>query len=130
MIRAAHIAHLRRASPFDDGLPPAQPKVLREQLLAQQQARVEELRHAKYVSVLDNNPAITVLHGGEGFKDSHSLLVQLNEGGIQHVAFDRYLIATGANAAVQPLPGLTNPPNGTSPPPRASDLIPTRPAGV
>src|SRR3546814_5168438 len=85
MIRAAHIAHLRRASPFDDGLPPAQPKVLREQLLAQQQARVEELRHAKYVSVLDNNPAITVLPGGAGFKDSHSLLVQLNEGGLQPV---------------------------------------------
>src|SRR5690625_2613949 len=39
MIRAAHIAHLRRESPFDEGLPAVAPTVLRERLLAQQQAR-------------------------------------------------------------------------------------------
>ena len=32
MIRAAHIAHLRRESPFDEGLPTAAPIVLRERL--------------------------------------------------------------------------------------------------
>ena len=47
MIRAAHIAHLRRESPFDGGMSPTPPTILRERLLAQQQARVEELRHAK-----------------------------------------------------------------------------------
>ncbi|MFS9668926.1 FAD-dependent oxidoreductase, partial [Klebsiella pneumoniae] len=46
MIRAAHIAHLRRVSPFDGGIPPTPPSILRERLLAQQQSRVEELRHA------------------------------------------------------------------------------------
>jgi mercuric reductase len=53
MIRAAHIAHLRRTSPFDDGIAAATPAILRERLLAQQQARVEELRHAKYESILE-----------------------------------------------------------------------------
>ena len=52
MIRAAHIAHLRRESPFDDGLPAVAPAVLRDRLLAQQQGRVEELRHAKYEGIL------------------------------------------------------------------------------
>ena len=48
MIRAAHIAHLRRESPFDGGIAAAAPAILRERLLAQQQARVDELRQAKY----------------------------------------------------------------------------------
>ena len=52
MIRAAHIAHLRRESPFDDGIAAASPKILRKRLLAQQQGRVDELRHAKYEGCL------------------------------------------------------------------------------
>jgi mercuric reductase len=47
MIRAAHIAHLRRESPFDGGMPPTPPTILRERLLPAA-GRVEELRHAKY----------------------------------------------------------------------------------
>ena len=46
LIRAAHIAHLRRQSPFDDGLSHSPAVVDRPRLLAQQQRRVEELRHA------------------------------------------------------------------------------------
>ena len=53
MIRAAHIAHLRRHSPFDDGIGAAQPLIRRDRLLMQQQARVEELRHLKYEKMLD-----------------------------------------------------------------------------
>ncbi len=97
MIRAAHIAHLRRESPFDGGMPPTPPTILRERLLAQQQARVDELRHAKYEGILDDNPAISVLHGEARFKDAHSLTVQLNDGGERVLAFDRCLIATGAS---------------------------------
>ncbi len=100
MIRAAHIAHLRRESPFDGGMPPTPPTILRERLLAQQQARVEELRHAKYEGILDGNPAITVLHGEARFKDDQSLIVSLNEGGERVVMFDRCLVATGASPAV------------------------------
>ena len=126
MIRAAHIAHLRRASPFDDGLPPTPPRVLRDRLLAQQQARVEELRHAKYESILDDNSAIMVLHGEARFNDSHSLLVQLSDGGLQHVAFDRCFIATGADPAVPPIPGLKDTPYWTSTSALASDTLPKR----
>lgn len=126
MIRAAHIAHLRRESPFDAGMPPVQPTVLREKLLAQQQARVEELRHAKYESILDGNPAITVLHGEARFNDSHSLIVRLNDGDEQNVSFDRCLIAVGSSAAVPTIPGLKDTPYWTSTEALASDTIPER----
>lgn len=51
-IRAAHIAHLRRESPFDAGLSAVPAVVDRPQLLAQQQRRVDELRHVKYEGIL------------------------------------------------------------------------------
>ncbi|WP_281444150.1 FAD-dependent oxidoreductase, partial [Pseudomonas sp. ADP] len=81
MIRAAHIAHLRRESPFDGGIAATVPPIDRSKLLAQQQARVDELRHAKYEGILEGNPAITVLHGEARFKDDQSLAVRLNDGG-------------------------------------------------
>ena len=112
LIRAAHIAHLRRGSPFDAGLPPSPPTVLRERLLEQQRSRVEELREAKYESVLAGNAHITVLHGEARFNDGHSLTVRLNDGGERRVAFDRCLIATGARAAIPPVPGLEDTPTG------------------
>src|SRR5579875_2250187 len=126
MIRAAHIAHLRRESPFDGGMPPTPPTILRERLLAQQQARVDELRHAKYEGILDGNSAITVLHGEARFKDDQSLIVSLNEGGERVVMFDRCLVATGASPAVPPIPGLKDTPYWTSTEALVSDTIPER----
>src|SRR5579885_2427734 len=110
MIRAAHIAHLRRESPFDAGIAAATPAVLRDKLLAQQQARVEELRHAKYESILDGNPGITLLRGQAQFNGPRALRVKLNDGGERALAFDRCLIATGARPAVPPIPGLKDTP--------------------
>ncbi|HRP25301.1 MULTISPECIES: mercury(II) reductase [Betaproteobacteria] len=126
MIRAAHIAHLRRESPFDGGIKAAPPAILRERLLAQQQARVDELRHAKYESILDGNPSITVLRGEASFKNEHTLTVRLVEGGERVVAFDRCLVATGASAAVPPIPGLKDTPYWTSTEALVSDSIPER----
>jgi mercuric reductase len=126
MIRAAHIAHLRRESPFDAGIAATAPTIDRTTLLAQQQARVDELRHAKYEGILDGNPAITVLRGEARFTDSHSLSVSLNEGGEHAVAFDRCLIATGASAAVSPIPGLQDTPYWTSTEALVSEAIPLR----
>jgi mercuric reductase len=126
MIRAAHIAHLRAQSPFDDGIAAVAPTILRERLLAQQQARVEELRHVKYENILDSNPSITVLRGEARFKDGRTLSVQLNEGGEREVAFDRCLIATGASPAIPPVPGLKDTPYWTSTEALASDTIPPR----
>ena len=126
MIRAAHIAHLRRESPFDGGMSPTPPTILRERLLAQQQARVEELRHAKYEGILDGNPGITVLHGEARFKDDRSLVVRLSEGDEQIVVFDRCLVATGASPALPPIPGLKESPYWTSTEALASATVPER----
>ncbi|BDT74186.1 mercuric reductase (plasmid) [Comamonadaceae bacterium OS-4] len=126
MIRAAHIAHLRRESPFDGGMPPTPPTILRTALLAQQQARVDELRHAKYEGILEGNPAITVLHGSARFKDGRNLVVQFNDGDEHVVAFDRCLIATGASPAVPPIPGLKDTSYWTSTEALVSETIPER----
>lgn len=126
MIRAAHVAHLRRESPFDGGISAAAPAVLRNRLLAQQQARVDELRHGKYESILSATPAITVLHGTARFRDGHTLTVALRNGGEEEVPFDRCLVAVGASAAVPPIPGLKDTPYWTSAEALASDSIPAR----
>jgi mercuric reductase len=126
MIRAAHIAHLRRESPFDDGIAATVPAIDRHKLLVQQQARVEELRHAKYEGILESNPSITVLRGAARFKDGQHLTVKLNDGGEQTVAFDRCLIATGASPAIPPIPGLKDTPYWTSTEALVSDTIPQR----
>ena len=125
MIRAAHVAHLRRTSPFDGGIAATAPRIDRGELLAQQQARVDELRPAKYESILDANPAITVLHG-ERASAMPALLVTLADGGERVVAFDRCLIATGASAAIPPIPGLKDTPYWTSTEALVSDTIPAR----
>lgn len=126
MIRAAQIAHLRTSSPFDEGISATPPRILRGRLLAQQQARVEALRHTKYESVLAGNPAIAVLRGEARFKDGHTLLVQLRAGGEREVAFDGCLIATGASPGIPPIPGLQDTPYWTSTDALASDAIPPR----
>lgn len=125
MIRAAHIAHLRRQSPFDAGLPPAPPSILRERLLAQQQARVEALRGAKYEDILEDNQAISVLHGEARFKDGRTVLVDTGDAE-RAVRFDRCLIATGARPALPPLAGLGATPYWTSTEALASSTIPAR----
>ncbi|MCM2306719.1 MAG: mercury(II) reductase [Sulfuritalea sp.] len=126
MIRAAHIAHLRRGSPFDGGIGASAPRIERRALLAQQQARVDELRQAKYEGILESTPAITVLRGEARFRNSHSLTVKLGGGGELAVAFDRCLIATGASPAIPPIPGLMETPYWTSTEALASDAIPPR----
>ncbi|NBS16907.1 MAG: mercury(II) reductase [Gammaproteobacteria bacterium] len=124
MIRAAHIARSRRESPFDGGIAATVPAIDRHKLLAQQQALVDELRHAKYEGILDGNPAITVLRGEARFKDDQSLVVRLNDGGERVVAFDRCLVATGASPSVPPIPGLKESPYWTSTEALVSDTIP------
>ncbi|WP_373188093.1 mercury(II) reductase [Halopseudomonas sp.] len=127
MIRAAHIAHLRKESPFDEGVSSQQaPKVDRAKLLAQQQARVEELRNNKYESILRDQSAITVLNGEARFVDAHNLVVRLNEGGEQTVHFDRAFIGTGARPSETAIPGLAGTPYLTSTSGLALDTIPER----
>ncbi len=126
MIRAAHFAHARKTSPFDSGISASSPHIQRQRLLAQQQARVEGLRAAKYEAIIENDANITVLRGEASFKDAWTLSVKLNHGDERAVPFDRALIATGARPAIPPIPGLAGTPYWTSTDALASDTIPAR----
>ncbi len=126
MIRAAHVAHLRRTSPFDAGLSTAPPRVDRKALLAQQQGRVEELRAAKYEAIIAGNPRISLLQGTARFTDAHTLAVTLRDGGQQQLVFDRALVATGARPALPAIRGLQDTPYWTSTDALAGDVIPPR----
>ena len=113
-IRAAHIAHLRKHSPFDAGISAHRPTVNRASLLQQQQQRVTELRHAKYEAVLDSHPNVTVLRGQARFKNPRTLTIVNTDGAAQEISFDRALIATGAAPFVPDVPGLRDAPYWTS----------------
>ncbi len=126
MIRAAHVAHLRRESSFDDGIAATVPVIDRRKLLSQQQTRVDELRHAKYEGILESNSSINVLHGVASFKDGQSLIVRLNDGDERVVAFDRCLIATGASSSIPLIAGLKDTPYWNSTEALVSDTIPKR----
>nr|WP_264297983.1 mercury(II) reductase [Alkalilimnicola sp. S0819] len=126
LIRAAHIAHRRNGSPFDEGVSAQAPVVDRAKLLAQQQARVEELRDAKYEGILREHPAITVLRGEARFVDARQLKVQLSGGGERAVRFDRAFIGTGARPAVPAISGLSDTPYLTSASALALDTLPER----
>lgn len=126
LVRAAHVAHLRRTSPFDSGLSACAPTVDRPALLRQQQDRVDALRHEKYERILSNHASITVVHGTAAFRDARSMFVQLADGGQQVVAFDRCVIATGASPAVPPIHGLVETPFWTSTDALASEVLPAR----
>jgi len=126
MIRAAHIAHLRKESPFDEGVSAQPPVVNRAKLLEQQQSRVEELRDSKYKSILRDHTAIAVLKGEARFVNANNLVVTLSDGGEQVVHFDRAFIGTGARPAGPPIPGLAETPYLSSTSALALDTIPKR----
>jgi mercuric reductase len=130
MIRAAHIAHLRKTSPFDAGISATAPIIDRGKLLAQQQARVEELRLAKYEGILQGIEAIAVMRGEARFQSARSLVVRMKDGAEREVTFDRCLVAAGASPALPPVPGLRDTPYWTSTEALASDTAPQRLAVV
>jgi mercuric reductase len=126
MIRAAHFANARKSGPFDAAISASLPKINRKRLLAQQQARVDELRASKYVANIERNPNITLLRGEARFKDTRTLSLKFADGGERTVAFDRALIATGARPAIPPIPGLKDTPYWTSTEALVSETIPPR----
>ena len=113
MIRAAHIAHLQSANPFE-GLKNQPAIVDRKALVAQQQARVQELRHAKYENILESNPGISLERGYARFKDAHTLIVKKPDGSEKEIVADRILIATGRSPAIPDFPSLKGAPYWTS----------------
>ncbi len=125
LIRSAHIAHLRARSPFDDGISAAAPRIRRDRLLAQQQARVEELRREKYERVLEGYPNIALISGEARFLDGRTLAVKTKQGEAR-VGFHRALIATGASPIIPPIPGLRETPYWVSDDAVAAAEIPRR----
>jgi mercuric reductase len=105
MIRAAHLAHLQSAHPFD-GIKKQAAVLDRSALLAQQQGRVDELRHAKYESILESNPRITLIRAFAHFTKGGGLTVKQPDGKEKTLHADRVLIATGASPAIPETPGL------------------------
>ena len=113
MIRGAHIAHLQSSHAFR-GIPLNRPRINRAALVSQQQARVEELRHAKYESILENNPDIDLIRGWARFEDAHTLVVEGTDGNQRRLTPDKILLATGAAPAIPDIPGLKETPFWTS----------------
>ncbi len=113
MIRAAHLAHLQSAHPFD-GIKKQAAVLDRSALLAQQQGRVDELRHAKYESILESNPRITLVRGFAHLTGGGGVTVKLPDGKEKRLHADRILIATGASPSIPETSGLTDTPYWTS----------------
>lgn len=113
LIRAAQLAEQQRNNPFD-GLKNHKPSLDRGLLAKQQTARVEELRAAKYQHILDTNPALSLVQGYASFKDTHTLTIRHKDGYKQEVIADRFLIASGSQPSIPPIPGLADTPYWTS----------------
>ena len=122
-IRAAHVAHLASAHPFS-GLERHPLTVERARLVAQQQARVEELRRAKYEDILETRPDINLVRGRARFADAHTLLVTRPDGNEQRIVADRILIATGRRPAIPAIAGLDGTPYWTSTEALAAEALP------
>ncbi len=113
LLRAAHIAHLAAHHPFP-GIAQHAPAIDRAALVQQQQARVAELRHAKYENILASQPGITLLRGQARLQDAQSLIVTRQDGDEQTVHADRILLAVGARPALPAVAGLAHTPYWTS----------------
>ena len=124
MIRAAHVAHLQAGHPFP-GIPHHRPSVDRRALVAQQQARVEALRQAKYEDILAANPAIALIRGDARFDDAQTIAVETGNGTPVRVTADRVLIATGARPAAPGIPGLAAVPYWTSTEALVAETLPS-----
>lgn len=125
MIRAAHAAHTAMRNPFI-GVSTRLDNVDRGLMVGQQQRRVEELREAKYASILNTNPNITLIQGHARFKDESTVVVTKADGVDEQVTADRFLIATGARPMIPDIPGLSSTPYWTSTEALVADQVPKR----
>lgn len=123
LIRGAHIAHLQAGHAFE-GITLNPPAIDRAAMVRQQQVRVEELRQAKYESILESNPGINLIRGWAHFRDAHTLAVIRDDGSEATVTADRILIATGSRPAIPAISGLADTPYWTSTEALVAEQIP------
>ncbi len=109
LLRGAHTVHTQRDHPFD-GVERTRPRVDRTAMVAQQQARVAELRRSKYEDLVAASAAIELVHGFASFEDARTLRVVGAGNATRILPADRILIATGASPAFPPIPGLAESP--------------------
>ncbi len=123
MIRAAQLAHLQAHHHFE-GIERHTPALARKAMVAQQQARVEELRHAKYERILEDNPNIQLLRGMARFKAPDTLCVTHRDEDETSITADRILLATGARPAIPDIQGLGETPYWTSTEALVAETVP------
>ncbi|HHH44381.1 MAG TPA: mercury(II) reductase [Gammaproteobacteria bacterium] len=123
MIRGAQIAHLQGHHRFV-GIPLTTPAIDRRAMVKQQQQMVEQLRHARYESILESNPAIRLLRGMARFRNATTLVVTAADGSEQDVTADRFLLAVGARPAIPAIEGLADTPYWTSTEALVAETIP------
>ncbi len=124
-IHDAQIAHLQ-AHHRVAGLPRDIPAIDRVAMVTQQQERVEKLRFAKYESILESNPGITLFRGIARFKDPSTLVVAQADGSETILRPDRILLAVGASPSIPEIPGLSDTPYWTSTEALVAEDIPGR----
>ncbi len=123
MIKAAQLAEQQRSNPFP-GLSDHEPEIDRSALVRQQQSRVDELRVAKYETILESNPDLSLVRGHASFKNGSTLIVRKNDGEEVEIEADQILIATGSKSTIPPIDGLADTPYWTSTEALFSDRLP------
>lgn len=113
MIRAAQMAQHQRSNPFE-GVGNHRPEISKSLLSLQQTQRVEELRTAKYESILEANENIELIRGWARFTSDHTVSVTKNDGSTENLTADRILIATGSKQFIPPIEGIEEVPYWTS----------------
>lgn len=113
MIRGAHIAHIQQQHNVE-GIPFAKPFIDRAAMVEQQQTWVDNLRYAKYESILEANENITLVKGKAHFKNAKTLVVDRKDNSQETIQADRYLISVGARPMIPSIDGLSDTPYWTS----------------
>jgi len=113
LIQAAKLAHETEQTAFE-GLQMNQACVLREKLAQQIQARVDELRYAKYEKLLETYPNISVMRGRAKFLSASKIQVIGIDYQTAEIEVDKVLIATGSIPLIPKIAGLKGTPFWTS----------------
>ena len=124
MIRAAQIAHQQSHHPFS-GVGSQVAHIDRVQMVRQQQDRVAELRHAKYESILESNPAINLINGRAKLINASTIEIVSPDKAVRQITADRILIATGRSPRIPAITGLAATPYWTSTTALIAEKLPT-----